>query len=161
VSRAIDTRRLAAVGLLPPALCLALLAGAGLQDGGQDPAAGHGDEPRSELGRHMLVIEEELGRLRRALRDERERPQALLHIVAIERAALAAKDEAPLMAATRPEAARAAFVAAYRKEMIVLLSRLLALETAVLDGDGEAAKLLFEEIREMEDSGHERFTEEG
>ena len=55
---------------------------------------------------------------------------------------------------------RAKFLLDYRKEMVRLLERSLRLETALLDGQQEAAQAALEELRGMEDPAHERFTEE-
>ena len=44
--------------------------------------------------------------------------------------------------------------------MVDLLAAQLDLEAALLDGDAEATKAAFARVREMEDLGHERFSDE-
>jgi hypothetical protein len=109
----------------------------------------------------MEVVEESLGRLRRALRDEGSLEEGLAAVAAMQEATLKAKLLEPPLAALRPEAERAAFVRDYRKMLVQMLEAELAVETALLDGDREAARTRFQALRAFEDQGHERFTEGG
>lgn len=120
--------------------------------------------PRADegpIGTHMEVIEGAMKKLRRAVPDPEQRAACLELVVEIESAALEAKQGVPPMAEKLPEGERAAFGAAYRKEMVQLMTRVLELETALIDGEQEAIDTAYRKLRAMEDSGHERFTDEG
>ena len=130
------------------------------QDGGT-PAPAAQEEPADPLTEAMEAIEESLGRLRRALREDAQVEEGLAAVADMQAAALRAKLLAPPLLARAPEGERAGLLRDYRKLMIELVSSQLALETALLDGDLEAARELFKEVRAFEDRGHERFTEDG
>jgi hypothetical protein len=125
------------------------------QDGVQ-PAA----ESERLLQAAMETIEENLGRLRRALREDADVPAALAALAAMQEATLRAKLLEPPLAAKVAEGERPAFLRDFRKLLIRLATAQLALEPALLDGDLESARALFKELRAFEDQGHERFTEE-
>ena len=123
----------------------------------QDTEEAHEESPLEE---QMLLIEDNLGILRRGLRDESKAAQCLEAVVAMQAATAKAKLLTPPMVTSLPEADQVAFATNFRKTMIALLTDQLALESAVLDGDFEAAKALFKKIHDQEESGHERFTED-
>jgi hypothetical protein len=127
------------------------------QDGAKPAAEAEAEGP---LQIAMETIEENLGRLRRALREDADVPEALAAVAAMQEATLRAKLLEPPLAAKIPEAERPAFLRDFRKLLIRLATAQLALETALLDGDLESARALFKEVRAFEDQGHERFTEE-
>jgi hypothetical protein len=131
-----------------------------LQDGGAgaEPALG---EPETPLKAAMEAIEQSLGRLRHALRDDAQPEEALAAVAAMEEATLRAKLLVPPLADKAPEAERAALVRDYRKLLVELMASQLALEAELLDGDLEGARERFKEVRAFEDTGHERFTEDG
>jgi hypothetical protein len=126
---------------------------AGVQDGAGEQA--HAESPLVEP---MEAIETELGAIRRAIRDEATYPDALAAVARMEAATLAAKLLPPPMATALPEADRPPFLRDYRKMMVDMVAAELALETALLDGDGEAIGAAFRALRAFEDEGHERFT---
>ena len=109
---------------------------------------------------HMLLMESAMKRLRRSLRDPEKRDDSLGYLVKMQEAALAAKQLQPRMTAGVPEEERAAFLAAYRRDAAVLLRSLVELEIAVLEGDEAKAKELYDRLAELEETGHERFTED-
>jgi len=124
-----------------------------VQDGGDEHADHH-----DALEEDMETIEQSLGALRRAIRDEATFPAGLEALSKMEAATVRAKDQIPPMVADLPEAERAAFVRDYRKMMVEMLSAQLTCELALLDGDGESATEAFKALRAFEDDGHERFT---
>ena len=113
------------------------------------------------LHENMELVEETLGRLRRELRDAANHRTALERVVVVQRAVLICKSLVPPMAESLPEGERQAFVDAFRGEMVELMRGLLELEQALLADDNEAAQAALRVVREMEDPGHERFTEDG
>lgn len=124
----------------------------------QDPA---GADETTVLEDRMLEMQAAVKLLRRSVRDAEKAAESLGHLDVIQAAVVAAKREAPRMAAGVPEEQRAAFVAEYRRQMILMLQKTCELELAVLDGDTGRARALHKEIADMEDPGHEQFTEDG
>ena len=109
----------------------------------------------------MEVMEDELRVLRKSLKDQTKQATSLKSIVAMQDAVSKAKVQTPPMAESQPAEKRADFVKEYRRMLIRMGKQLLDLEELVLDGKTEEAGVLFKEIRNMEDSGHERFTDDG
>ena len=115
-----------------------------------------------ELHDRMESIEETLGKLRRTLRDENQRAESLKHIASLQEDTLACKLLVPESIEAAPKAAQSKMKSEYRRMMVDLLRFQLDLEAALLDGDADAVKSSFKKIRNMEDTGHERFNgEEG
>jgi len=141
-----------------PALTVLLLGALGLATSAPAPSPSPGDE--DELHEHMEAIEEVLGKLRRSLRDENRREESLAQIALMQKETLACKQLVPGMIAELAAPRRAEEATAYRRMMVDMLESQLELEAALLDGDAEAAKQAFKKLRNMEDAGHERFTEE-
>lgn len=115
---------------------------------------------KGELHEHMEVIDEALGKLRRSLRDPARCDESLDHIVLMQEKSLACKGLLPRLITELPVEERAAMERDYRRVMVDFLIAQLELEAALLDGDPDAAKTAFKQVRSMEESGHERFTEE-
>ena len=116
------------------------------------------EHEHSELEEQMEVVEHAVKKLRRSLRDVANLDESLALVVEMQRAAFDCKMLVPRMAAQVAEAERPAFEAAYRRMMVDLLVAQLELEAALLDGDADATQAAFARVREMEDTGHERFT---
>jgi hypothetical protein len=147
--------------LLLVALALSLpLARASQQGGAGAPPAQ--EEPGTPLHAAMEALEQHLGHLRRALREDATDVElALASVAAMEEATLRAKQLVPPLVAAAPEAERAGLLCDYRKMQVELLAAELKLEAALLEGDLVSARALFKEVRAFEDTGHERFTEDG
>jgi hypothetical protein len=145
-------------------ICVLGLAGAPVAKSlrNQDPApkSPSSAEEQTVLAGHMERVEACLKKLRRTLRDESRAAESLALAVELEEATLACKQEIPRKAAGVAEAERAAFVLAYRKEMLRVLQEELALEAALLDGNAAAALEHYQRIADSEDPGHEKFTDE-
>lgn len=121
---------------------------------------GEGRREHSELEEHMETIEHGLKSIRRTLKDETAWQAALETLDEVQRTTLLSKSLVPAAAAQQPEAERAAFVRAYRQQMIEFLKHQLELESALLEGNPEAIQAAFNTVREMEDPSHERFAPE-
>ena len=139
-------------------LTLLLLGTLGLAITSPASSAPRSDE--DELHERMESIEEVLGKLRRSLRDESKRGESLAQIHAMQKDTLACKLLVPEMIEKLPEPKQVEEKKAYRRMMVDMLASQLELEAALLDGDSDAAKKAFKKLRNMEDAGHERFTEE-
>ncbi|MSR61951.1 MAG: hypothetical protein EXS08_05855 [Planctomycetes bacterium] len=127
----------------------------------QDPRPrGEHQEHETELGQHMEKLEDTLKGLRKSMKDPATLPAALSALAEIESLTLQCKLLTPEAAAKLPEAERAAFVTAYRRQMVDFLTHQLELEGALLDGDPAKVKAAFDKLREMEDPSHERFAPE-
>ena len=118
------------------------------------------EHQETELAKNMEAIEDTVKLLRKHMKDDATRAQALEALSEIQRLSLACKTLVPSEAAKLPEAERLAMATAYRRTMVDFLMRQLELEAALLDGDAAAAKTAFDRFREMEDSSHERFAPE-
>lgn len=119
------------------------------------------DEPETPLRQQMKVIDDGLKKLRKDLQDPAKNADSLKRIAEMETAALFCKLETPPKSAKIPEAERAAFVTAYRKELVNVVRLMLDLETALLDGDNAKAQELRKKLHDAEDPGHEKFAEDG
>lgn len=138
-----------------PTFLLLVLVGLGVSRNPPQEASDKG-----ELHEHMELIEEALGKLRRSLRDPARCDESLAHIALMQEKSLACKLLAPRLISQLPGQERAAMERDYRRVMVDFLIAQLELEAALLDGDHDGAKTAFKKVREMEESGHERFTEE-
>ena len=124
----------------------------------QEPAQ---EEEVGPLEERMLVLKRGMRALRRGLKDP-EKDAASLEIVTEMAAAVGqSKILPPPMIEAIPEERRDDFLLEYRKSMVSMQMELLKLEMGLLEGDREAAKSSYESLKEMEDAGHERFTEDG
>ena len=65
------------------------------------------------------------------------------------------------MAAAAKGEAREQILTGYKLEMIGMIEAMLQIERALLAGDNDAARELYKTIKAFEDSGHEKFTDEG
>ena len=149
-----------AVGVLALSLALAVAgsAGSAVQE---DPSAQSATTEEPPLVVNMEVIEDGLRALRGDLGDLGKLELRLDLLVGMQTAAKATKTMVPPLLDQQPEAERGAFLRAYRKEIITLEEELLRLERAILDGNLEAAKASYKALKQLEEDGHARFTEDG
>ena len=112
------------------------------------------------LEEHMESIEDAVKRLRRSLRDPANLAGSLELVARMQADTLVCKGLEPRLSAGLPADERAASATAYRRLMVDFLSAQLELEAALLDGDAEATSAAFQRVRDFEEPGHERFTEQ-
>jgi hypothetical protein len=153
-------------GSVLAALALVAAAGSGReQEIAQDPEHGGAEaeqaEEKTPLVVNMEILRDGLRDLRRDLTDVAGLTARLDLVVAMQTAAKATKTLVPPLVEEQPESERAAFVLGYRKEMIAVEEELLRLERAILDADLAAAKESYKKLKQMEEDGHERFSEGG
>lgn len=138
-------------------LLLAALSAPVLSGQPQEPAAQ--EEEGTKIEEHMKTIKGGMRQLRRGLRDAENLPAALPIILEMQQAAQMSKTELPKMAADiADEKERAAFVTAYRQGMIATQKMMLDLENAVLEGNLEKCTELYNALKDAQDKGHDRFT---
>jgi len=115
----------------------------------------------SPLLQEMDVIQDQLKLLRRSLKKPEENPASLKAIQEMQRAAVACKAMDFPMAEAAEGEAKAELIKGYKLEMISLIETILLMERAILNDDNDGARELYKTIKGFEDSGHEKFTDEG
>jgi soluble cytochrome b562 len=113
----------------------------------------------TELAKQMETIDEGMKKLRRSLRKPESNKESLEWIEKIEKAAAKSKDLVPARAAKVPEAERAKFVEAYKKDMDTFIKSVGEMKAAVKDGKNDQAQDIYKTLKTQEDKGHEKYTE--
>jgi soluble cytochrome b562 len=126
---------------------------------GERGERGRHDEEETPLMQQMEKIEHAMHFLRRSIKDATQDEKSLEQAAIAEQACLAAKLLTPKMAANQKEDERKAFVTDFRKGVAALLIEWVHLETALLDGDRGAAQEAWKKLDNMEEDGHNNFTE--
>jgi soluble cytochrome b562 len=111
------------------------------------------------LAKQMEIMEDGMKKLRRTLRKAESNKESLELIEKVEKAAKASKDMVPAKAGKIPEAERAKFVEAYKKDMEATIKTIGEMKTAVQEGKNDKAQELYKTIKTQEDKGHEKYTE--
>ena len=124
----------------------------------QEPAQ---EEEVGPLEERMLVLKRGMRTLRRGLKDPEKDATSLEIVTEMAAAVGQGKILPPPMVKAIPEEKRDDFLLEYRKSMVSMQMELLKLEMGLLEGNREAAKASYDSLKEMEDAGHERFTEDG
>ena len=114
----------------------------------------------TELAKHMEEIQDNLKKLRKTVKDPAQNKESLEALTKIQAATVASKALPPKKAESKPEAERAKYIAAYRKDMVALLNHLGKIEVALLDNDNAKAEELFKGLKKVEDDGHEKFSDQ-
>jgi hypothetical protein len=114
----------------------------------------------TELAKQMEVMDTGLKKLRRSLRKPESNKESLETIEKVHAAAVKSKDMTPVMAAKIPEAKRAEWVAAYKKDMEATIKTIEQMRDAVKDGKNDKAVELHASIKKQEDAGHKKYTEQ-
>lgn len=127
------------------------------QEGGRERGE-HGEE--GPLHNGMESLNRSLRTLRKSLRDEARDAESLDALVKAQNAVSACKVETPPLTEKQPEEARAAYVVEFRKLLIRVQHGLLDVEDALLDGNRDRAVELLQATKDLEEPGHDRFTED-
>ena len=114
----------------------------------------------TELAKQMEQMDDEMKKLRKSLKDPAANAASLEALTKLQELTVASKSLVPTKAAALPEAEKAKFVAAYRKDMAGLLAAYAQIEVAVLDGENAKAEELFKGLKKIEDDGHEKYSDE-
>src|SRR5258708_7476597 len=112
---------------------------------------------KTVLNSEMEDIDESMKKLKRTLRKADQNAESLKLIADVQQKMVASKSMTPLKAQKIPEADRAKFVAAYRKEMAGVIIDLCQMEQAVLDGDNPKAVEIWKAINDRSDKAHDQF----
>lgn len=118
-------------------------------------------EEDSPLLQEMDVLQDQLKLLRRNLKKPEENESSLKAIQEMERSAVACKGMSFPMAEAVEGEAKAELIKGYKLEMIAMIETILQMERALLADDNDKARELYKTIKGFEDSGHEKFTDEG
>ncbi len=121
----------------------------------------HGDQPETPLAQQMEKIEHAEHFLRRSLKDAAQDAASLEQLATAEQACLTAKLLQPKLTSSLPDDEQARFVASYRKDIGTLLMTFLRIEGALLDGERDEAMKIYRELHELEEAGHNNFTDGG
>ena len=113
----------------------------------------------TELMKQMEEMQDHLKKLRKSIKDPKENAASLETLTKFQQLTVTSKALVPARAAQVPEAERAKFVAGYRKDMAALLGHLCQIEVALLDNDNAKAEELFKGLKQIEDDGHEKYSE--
>ena len=132
---------------------------AGAQDAAQDEDKSKVVDLDTELAKQMETIEDSIKKLRRTLRKAESNPESLKLIEAMEKAAAKSKDLIPAKAEKVPEADRAKFVEAYKKDMDAFIKSVGEMKAAVKDGKNDTALEVYKTLKTQEEKGHEKYTD--
>lgn len=125
-----------------------------------DEKGEHAAKPEASLHDEMEALEKSFKALRRSIRDEAQVAASLQNICDLQAAVLKCKLLQPPMIAGVPAEEQAAFIIAYRKEMLTLLKASIEMEEALLDGRHDETRAIYKKIHDTEESGHEKFVED-
>ena|SRR5688572_25192533 len=114
----------------------------------------------TELAKQMEVVDSGMKKLRRSLRKAESNEESLKTIEAVHKALVKSKDLVPAMAAKVPEAERAKWVEAYKKDMDKTIKTMDELRVAVKDGKNDKAQEIYQTLKKQEDDGHKKYTEQ-
>ena len=112
---------------------------------------------KSELNDRMEDMDDAFKKLKRTVRKADQNEESLKLINELQAKAVECKAMIPTKAQKVPEADRARFVSAYRREMAALLMDFCQMEQAILDGDNAKAVDIWKATMERQDKDHDQF----
>ena len=134
--------------------------GPGGPDGRGGPGRGGdaGSLPQS-IKQSMMIMNRAMRTLGGQVTDASKKDDNLKLIADMQRGCLAAKALAPEKAINREAdpVKKGGMTAMFRKDLILIMEKLLKIETAILDGKGADAEKLLAEIGDLRDQGHSEF----
>ncbi|MCB9881397.1 MAG: hypothetical protein H6834_06370 [Planctomycetes bacterium] len=110
-----------------------------------------------ELKGAMRQINQAVKALAEVVDDPSKAEEALGHVHSLQAALMIAKTQVPDTAEELEGKAKDKFVAGFKKEIIAMFQESLALETALIDGNGKAAKKSLQKIGGMKNAGHKNY----
>jgi len=121
-------------------------------------AADDKEKGATPLEDEMIAANKALKTLKTQITDASKNASSLQLIGEMEKHFLAAKEMEPARA--KKETDKAKFLANYRKAMVNLMSEMLKLETAVVDGKNDEAAGILKNLNKVKSDGHDKFQEE-
>jgi soluble cytochrome b562 len=118
------------------------------------------EEKHSALEESMETMNKALKTLRMQLADPGKNASSLELVAEMQKQALISKGLVPARAAKIPAGDRPKFLTAYRHAMVGLMSELLKLETALIEGKNDQADAIAKGLNKVKADGHEKFQEE-
>jgi len=114
----------------------------------------------SPLEDEMIAANKVMKNLKTQITDTSKNATSLEMIAQMQKHFLAAKQMEPLRAKKVSESERPKFMTEYRKAMVALMSEMLKMEQAVLEGKNEDAAAILKGLTKIKADGHEKFQEE-
>lgn len=125
------------------------------------PGGGRGGDGASlpqSVKQSMMIMNRSLRTLKSQVNDATKKEENLKLVADMQRGCLAAKSLTPGKAEHEADATKKAEMSTmYRRELITIMAKLLAVESAILDGKGADAEKLLGEIGDLRDQGHSEF----
>jgi soluble cytochrome b562 len=118
------------------------------------------DEPKTPLGEQMAGISKDFRSLRKVVSNPAQKDAALQLVKDMEARATKAQGLEPAKTKTIPAANKDQFIAAYKKQMDVLIGDFQKLEAAVTSGDTKGATALLDKLQADKRDGHKKFNAE-
>ena len=127
--------------------------------GGGGGRGGDGSGLPQSIKQCMKIMERAMTTLSKQTADATKKEENLKLITEMQRGCLAAKALAPEKALDRvnDKAKKDEMAGTYRRDFILIMAKLLALESAILDGKGADADKILAEIGNLRDQGHSEF----
>ncbi len=130
--------------------------------GGGGGGGGRGGDAASlpqSIKQSMMIMNRAMRTLSGQVTDATKKDDNLKLIADMQRGCLAAKALAPEKAINREAdpVKKGGMTALFRKDLILIMEKLLKVETAILDGKGADAQKLLAEIGDLRDQGHSEF----
>jgi len=114
---------------------------------------------KSELHKKMEVIDEGMKKLSRTLKKTDQNEVSLKVIDQITGLAKECKEMTPSHAAKLKGAEKTKFLEDYRKSMTQLIDTMEQMKKAVVAGDNDKAREIRKSLKDMEETGHDKFME--
>jgi len=121
-------------------------------------AAEDKEKGATPLEDEMIAANKALKTLKTQIADASKNASSLQLIGEMEKHFLAAKEMEPARA--KKETDKTKFLANYRKAMVNLMSEMLKLEGAVVDGKNDEAGTILKNLAKIKSDGHDKFQEE-
>ncbi|HUR28679.1 MAG TPA: cytochrome b562 [Planctomycetota bacterium] len=147
---------------LRPLVLSALLVGGAVAVASTNPSLGRsapesaGEGEGDDLEEVMQGIDKNFEAATKAI-ENKDGPAALELMTKLEQGCIGAKILTPPKLRTIEEKDKAAFIAGYRKQVLVMLKSMVDLEIALVDNDFEKAKKVADEIDSQKKMGHDTY----
>lgn len=121
------------------------------------PVLSGAEEEDTPLAKEMSVMNKSYRALKKQIGDVTKKDSSIELVQAMKKSAVAGKDYSPAKAKEVPENDKAKFAEGYKASVDGLIAHFDKIEKALVAGNNEEAKTLFNEINAMKRKGHEEF----